>query len=104
MKNKKKAVSNLKIDIDKVSELANLSLSQKEKLAFLKQLGEVLGYISKLGNLDTHNVDPIGHITGLENITREDTTTPSLSQEDALKNAQETRNGFFVVDAIFEKD
>lgn len=93
-----------KIDIDKVAKLANLSLSQKEKIHFQTQLEEILSYISKLDNLNSQNVQPIDHITGLENIGREDSTRPSLTQEDALKNAPKTHNGFFVVNAIFEEN
>lgn len=93
-----------KIDVDKVAKLANLSLSQKEKQAFQEQLEEILSYFSQLDKLNTQNIQPIDHITGLENIEREDVTAPSLSQEDAIQNAPKTHNGFFVVDAIFEEN
>lgn len=93
-----------KIDVEQVAKLANLSLSQKEKRAFQRQLEEILGYISQLDKLNTQNIQPIDHITGLENIGREDIALPSLSQEEAVKNAPKTHNGLFVVDAIFEEN
>lgn len=92
-----------KIDIDHVAKLANLPLSAKEKQTFEMQLAEVLKYISKLNEIDTAKVEPIGHITGLTNIARNDQTAPSISQEEALTNAPKTHNGFFEVDAIFEE-
>lgn len=93
-----------KIDVDQVAKLANLFLSKKEKQAFRKQLEEILSYISQLDKLNTQNIHPIDHITGLENIGREDVTAPSLSQENAIQNAPKTHNGLFVVDAIFEEN
>src|SRR3989344_1943953 len=91
------------IDIDYVSKLANLPLTDREKALFSEQLSDVLSYISKLNEIDTNKVKPIAHIANLVNITRGDETSPSLSQDEALKNASKTYNGFFEVDAIFEE-
>ncbi|OGD92967.1 hypothetical protein A2697_05540 [Candidatus Curtissbacteria bacterium RIFCSPHIGHO2_01_FULL_41_44] len=92
------------IDIDYVAKLANLPLTSSEKKTFEKQLKDVLGYVSKLQKVDTRKVEPIGHITGLVNVLREDKTRPSISQQEALANAPKTHNGFFEVDAIFEEE
>lgn len=93
-----------KIDIDHVAKLANLVLDSKEKAVFEKQLSEVLNYFDKLEEVDTKNVEPIGQITGLVKVTREDEPAPSLTQAEALKNASRKHNGFFEVDAIFEEN
>jgi len=92
------------IDIDYVVKLANLPLTTAERKKFSEQLTAVLDYFKKLNEVDTSKVEPIGHITGLVNVTRADTTTPSISQEEALANAPKTHNGFFEVDAIFEEN
>ena len=93
-----------KIDVGHVSKLANLDLTESEKKSFEKQLAAVIDYISELGKLDTDKVEPIGHITGLENVSREDKTAPSLSQKEAIKNAPKTHNGLFLVDSIFQEE
>jgi aspartyl-tRNA(Asn)/glutamyl-tRNA(Gln) amidotransferase subunit C len=95
--------SKIEIDIDKLTNLANLSLTKGEKTLLKRQLGEILNYVSKLKSLETKKIEPIGHITGTENISREDKPSPSLSQQDAIKNAKKIHNGFFEVDAIFEE-
>lgn len=97
-------MAKVKIDIDHVAKLANLKLTEEEKKTFEPQLTEIVGYISKLEKVDTKDIEPIGHITGLENVTRKDETTPSLSQEDVLANAPKTHNGFFEVDAVFKEN
>ncbi|KKR55919.1 hypothetical protein A3B52_02925 [Candidatus Curtissbacteria bacterium RIFCSPLOWO2_01_FULL_41_28] len=104
MRNKSKSDSSLKIDINYVARLANLPLSDEEKKTFEKQLKEVLNYFSNLNEVNTKTVEPIGHITGLVDVVREDKTAPSISQEDALVNAPKTHNGFFEVEAIFEEE
>lgn len=93
-----------RIDVDHVAKLANLKLTAAEEKAFEKQLGEVVNYISSLNKVKTDKVEPISQITGLENVSREDEAKPSLSQDDALKNAPKTHNGFFEVDAIFAEN
>lgn len=92
------------IDVDHVAKLANLKLNSDQKNKFQKQLKEILSYFNKLKEVDTTKVEPIGQITGLDNVTREDETAPSLSGDLSLKNAPRRHNGFFEVDAIFEND
>jgi aspartyl-tRNA(Asn)/glutamyl-tRNA(Gln) amidotransferase subunit C len=93
----------MKIDVSHVSKLANLSLSSEEKEKFEKQLGETIEYVKELDEIPTTDIEPASHVTGLENITREDIVKPSLSQEEALLNAKKTHNGFFIVDAVLEQ-
>lgn len=99
----KRGHSSLKIDIDYVAKLANLPLSSTEKKTFEKQLPQILKYFSKLNEVDTKNIEPIDHITGLVNVTRPDETALSISQQEALANARKTYNDFFEVEAIFEE-
>lgn len=90
----------MKIDVSHVAKLANLPLSPFEKNKFEKQLSEILNYVEKLKEVDTKNVETTSQVTGLENITREDNTTPSLTQSEALVNAKNQHNGFIKVKAI----
>lgn len=93
----------MKIDVSHVAKLANLPLTEKEKEKFEKQLNDILSYIEKLNEVDTKNIDPTSQVTGLENVTREDNASPSLSQEEVLQNTPKKHNGFFKVKAIFEE-
>ena len=90
----------MKIDVSHVAKLANLPLKPDEEKRFEKQLSEILSYVEKLKGVDTKNVEITSQVTGLENVTREDETTASLTQEEALSNAKSTHNGLFKVKAI----
>ena len=92
----------MKINVPHIAKLANLPLSDEEIKKFDKQLAETLTYVEKLQEIDTKNVEPTSHVTGLENITRVDIAKPSLTQKEALGNAKKTHNGSFIVDAILE--
>lgn len=94
----------MKFDVSHVAKLANLALSEEEKKKFEKQLEETAQYVEGLDEVNTDGVVPTSQVTGLENVTREDEIKPSLSQEEALKNAQSTHNGFFKVKGILQNE
>jgi aspartyl-tRNA(Asn)/glutamyl-tRNA(Gln) amidotransferase subunit C len=85
-----------------VAHLARLSLTPEEEQKFGAQLGQVLGYIEKLKEVDVSQVEPTAHAVPLVNVTRADVVRPSLPNEDALRNAPLKSNGLFVVPKIVE--
>lgn len=92
----------MKINVAHVAKLANLPLTDEEKKKFESQLSSILEYFEKLKEVDTSKVAQTSQVTGLENIVREDKTTPSLSQKEALSNTKNKHNGMFRVTAILE--
>ena len=91
-----------KIDVTYVAHLARLHLTPEEEKKFGEQLGQVLGYIEKLKELDVSSVEPTAHAMPLVNVTRPDQIRPSLPHEDALRNAPAQSNGLFIVPKIVE--
>ncbi len=89
-------------DVKYVAHLARLGLTPEEEQKFGAQLGQVLGYIEKLREVDVSQVDPTAHAVPLVNVTRPDETRPSLANEDALRNAPAKANGLFIVPKIVE--
>lgn len=94
----------MKIDISHIAKLANLPLTDSEKKKFEPQLVETLEYIDQLNEIDIKNVLPTSNVTGLENVTREDVPSDSLTQEQALSNTKSLHNGLFKVKAILDND
>ncbi|HUR47636.1 MAG TPA: Asp-tRNA(Asn)/Glu-tRNA(Gln) amidotransferase subunit GatC [Candidatus Saccharimonadales bacterium] len=85
-----------------VAHLARLDLTPEEEQKFGAQLGQVLGYINKLTEVDVSQVEPTAHAVPMTNVTRPDEARPSLSNEEALRNAPAKANGLFVVPKIVE--
>lgn len=90
-----------KAEVKHIAQLANLALNEAEIKKFSRQLDETLAYIEILNQLDTKNVEPTNQVTGLENVTREDKTKPSLTLAEALSGAAKQENNLFKIKAIF---
>lgn len=89
-----------------VARLAKLELSSLEVKKFQDQLSKIISYVDELDQVKTEDVEPTSQTTGLSNVTREDkiVVDDCLSQKEALSGASRAHNGYFVVDAILEKD
>jgi aspartyl-tRNA(Asn)/glutamyl-tRNA(Gln) amidotransferase subunit C len=90
------------IDIKYVAHLARLHLNPDEEKKLGAQLGNILGYIEKLNQLDVSGVEPTAHAVPMANVTRPDEIRPSLPHEEALRNAPAQANGLFMVPKIVE--
>ena len=90
------------IDVKYVANLARITLTPDEEIKLAAQLGGILGYIEKLKELDVTGVEPTAHAVPLVNITRADKVRPSLTHEDALRNAPKQAGGLFIVPKIVE--
>ncbi len=90
------------IDVKYVAHLARIALTPEEEQKIGAQLGNILGYIEKLRELDVSQVEPTAHAVPLTNVTRPDEIRPSLPTEEALRNAPAQANGLFLVPKIVE--
>ncbi|MCI8613579.1 MAG: Asp-tRNA(Asn)/Glu-tRNA(Gln) amidotransferase subunit GatC [Lachnospiraceae bacterium] len=88
--------------IEYVGTLAKLALSEEEKEQARKDMGSMLDYIDKLGELDTQGVEPMSHVFPVKNVFREDIVTNGDMREEILKNAPGEKDGMFVVPRTFE--
>lgn len=95
-------MSSSDFDIKYVAHLARLALTAEEEQKLGTQLGDVLGYIEKLKQLDVSNVEPTAHAIPMVNVTRPDEIRASLPHEDAMRNAPAQANGLFLVPKIVE--
>ena len=83
--------------IDYVGILAKLALSDEEKEQAKKDMGRMLDYIDKMGELDTEGVEPMTHLFRVQNVFREDVVTNGDDRDSMLKNAPGEKDGMFVV-------
>ena len=90
-------------EVEHVARLARLELSDAEKERMRSQLDRILGYIGKVTELDTSNIEPTSHAIPMTNVMREDEPRPSFSPEAMLANAPERDGYFFRVPKIIEE-
>jgi aspartyl-tRNA(Asn)/glutamyl-tRNA(Gln) amidotransferase subunit C len=106
-------------DVAYVADLANLELTAEERVAMVRDLNSILGYMERLNELDTSNVEPMAQVSdrsgvdaskqGSERFSysyRDDVLEglrKSLRQEVALENAPDADRPFFRVPKVIER-
>jgi aspartyl-tRNA(Asn)/glutamyl-tRNA(Gln) amidotransferase subunit C len=96
----------MKIDnttVDKIAHLARLEFNAEEKAGIVKDMNNMLGFIDKLNELDTSNVEPLIYMSDEVNVLREDDVKMEITQEEALKNAPKHDSDYFKVPKVIEK-
>jgi aspartyl-tRNA(Asn)/glutamyl-tRNA(Gln) amidotransferase subunit C len=89
--------------IDKLSALAKLEFEGEEKEMIKDDLTKMLGFVEKLTNVNTSDVEPLIYITEEESVLREDLVKETITQEEALKNAPHKDSYYFKVPKVLNK-
>ena len=97
-------VNSQKFDLEHLSKLARINLSDEELETLEPQLVAILDYVARIGEVATPDVEPMSHVFKLENVMRADEVTPGLSPEEALSGAPEQRGGRFAVPRILGQE
>ena len=87
--------------IEYIGILAKLELSGQEKEQARSDMGRMLDYIDRLGELDTSDVEPVSQVFPVHNVFREDEVTNGDMREQMLSNAPKQKDGMFVAPRTF---
>ncbi|MGD0898875.1 MAG: Asp-tRNA(Asn)/Glu-tRNA(Gln) amidotransferase subunit GatC [Thermoguttaceae bacterium] len=87
-------------EVEKIALLARLLLSEEEVLWMTAQLGDILGYMDLLGEVNTDGVEPMAHALDVANVLRHDRVTASLDREAALATAPHRDAECYLVPAV----
>jgi aspartyl-tRNA(Asn)/glutamyl-tRNA(Gln) amidotransferase subunit C len=103
-------------DVSYVADLAHLELTEDERARMLKDLNSILGYIERLNQLDTTDVEPMAQVASRYGVTKDSTGSkafayamrldelrPSLPHDEAMSNAPQTDGIFFKVPKVIER-
>jgi len=77
-------------EVRHVADLARVDLADEEVAEFTEQFADILDYFEALDEVPEVESEP-----ELVNVMRSDEVRDGLSQEEALRNAPETEDGFF---------
>jgi len=78
-------------DVEHIAGLADIGILKDELDEFTVQFNRILDYFDILDTISGE----AEYKTDLCNVLRDDAPRPSIPQEEALKNAGETEDGFF---------
>lgn len=90
-------------EVLRIAKLAKLKLTEDEVALFQEQLGRMLEYFREIEKLDTEHIPPMKHVLDIPTVLRPDEPRPSVSPEEALKNAPKRRDNYFEVPRVVEK-
>lgn len=87
-------------EVDKVSLLGRLLLTDEELDKMTSQLGAILHYMELLSEVNTTEVEPMAHALDVANVFRDDRVEPSLDRSDALATAPHRDEECYLVPAV----
>jgi aspartyl-tRNA(Asn)/glutamyl-tRNA(Gln) amidotransferase subunit C len=87
-------------DVDRVSLLARLRLSDAELESMAAQLTQVVDYFRQLDELDTSAVAPMAHAIDVHNVFAADELQTSLDRQAALANSPKHDDECYRVPAV----
>ncbi len=90
-------------EVDHVAMLARLGLTPDQREQMREQLSSILDHIGMLNELDTEAIPPTAQVIALQNVMRPDEVRPSLPIEAVLKNAPQTEDDMFKVNAVLDQ-
>ena len=90
-----------KKDVLHIAQLSKLEFSDEEIEKFTTEMSTIVEYVNTLQGVDTSDVEDQTSVLPLNDL-RADEVEPSLSQEEAIKNAPKKRAGGFSVPQVVE--
>ena len=96
----------MKIDdklIADLARLAKLSFNEKSSKNMQDDLKKIIGFIDKLSEINTENVEPLIYLSEELNVLRKDDNIENISQEKALTNAPQKDSDYILVPKVLDK-
>ena len=88
--------------VKKVSKLAKIRINEREESKLIEELNNILGWVDELKKVDTEKIEPMLSVFNESMVMRKDEVSSEISEELVLKNAPESKSGFFVVPKVVE--
>jgi len=96
----------MKIDnklITELARLAKLNFDEKSSQEMKEDLNKIIGFVDKLSEIDTKDVEPLIYLSDEVNVLRKDDAIENISQEKALKNAPKKDSDYILVPKVIDK-
>lgn len=96
-----------KITVKKVASLARIAISDADAERLAPELSNILGWIERLGEVDTSDIAPMTAVIPntlrlRDDVANADPLTGGGIREAVLANAPDAEHGFFTVPKVIE--
>ena len=89
--------------VQHIAHLARLEFEGDELNEIKGDMSKIIGFMDKLSELDTEDVEPLIFMTDKVNVLREDKPERTLTSEDALRNAPKKDSDYFRISKVPNK-
>lgn len=96
----------MKIDsktVQGVAHLARLEFANEAEAKMIQDMNNMLGFVEKLNELDTKEIEPLIYMTDEVNRLRDDVVKDPLPHKEVLRNAPRHDSDYFKVPKVVEK-
>jgi aspartyl-tRNA(Asn)/glutamyl-tRNA(Gln) amidotransferase subunit C len=88
--------------VKRIASLARIAISDEEAARLAPELGNILGWIEQLAEVDTSDVAPMTAVIPNHLRLRDDVVTDGGVRDAVLSNAPQAEHGFFAVPKVIE--
>jgi aspartyl-tRNA(Asn)/glutamyl-tRNA(Gln) amidotransferase subunit C len=89
--------------IDHIAHLARLRFEGAAKAEIQQDLNNIIGFMGKLSEVPTEDVEPLIFMSNEVNVLREDEPEVTITQAQALKNAPKKDSDYFRIPKVLDK-
>ncbi|MEE3144931.1 MAG: Asp-tRNA(Asn)/Glu-tRNA(Gln) amidotransferase subunit GatC [Bacteroidota bacterium] len=89
--------------VQHIAHLARLEFEGDELNEIKGDMSKIIGFMDKLSELDTEDVEPLIFMTDKVNVLRDDKPERTLTSEDALRNAPKKDSDYFRISKVLNK-
>ena len=88
--------------VERIARLARIALRDGEAERLAPELGQILGWIEQLDEVDTGGVEPMTAVIPNHLRLRDDVVTDGGIRNELMRNAPQAEHGFFTVPKVIE--
>ena len=89
--------------IDHIAHLSRLHFEGDAKVAIRQDLDKIIGFMGKLSEIPTDDVEPLIFMSDEVNVLRDDEPEVTITQTEALKNAPKKDSDYFRIPKVLDK-
>jgi len=89
--------------VDHIAHLSRLEFKGADKEAIKNDMEKIIGFMDKLSEVPTNDVEPLIFMSTEVNRLREDIPAVTVSHEEALKNAPKRDSDYFRIPKVLDK-
>lgn len=89
--------------IDHIAHLSRLRFEGDAKVAIRQDMDKIIGFMGKLSEIPTDDVEPLVFMSNEVNVLRDDEPEVTITQAEALKNAPKKDSDYFRIAKVLDK-